>query len=144
MFSGARPGVQKVCIVLTNEQRPSKRYSDDVKTAVEPLHQAGVRVIAIGVTSLADWRQLRVLTRDPKDVIRSRSCDSLVAKVSHLFRRTCYKAGKHLIRNRLHRILTDCRKVIFTTNAMVNICLVKSSANEKDILFFVNISEGLS
>ncbi|XP_073236997.1 collagen alpha-3(VI) chain-like [Porites lutea] len=90
---GVRPGVQKVCIVLTNEQRPGKKYSDDVKTAVEPLHQAGVRVIAIGVTSLADWRQLRVLTRDPKDVIRSRSCDSLVAKVSHLFRRTCYKAA---------------------------------------------------
>ena len=115
MFSGARPGVQKVCIVLTNEQRPSTRHSDDVKTAVEPLHQAGVRVIAIGVTSLADWRQLRLLTRDPKDVIRSRSCDSLVAKVSHLFRRTCYKAGKHLICNRLHRILTDCRKATITT-----------------------------
>ena len=143
MFLGARPGVQKVCIVLTNEQRPSTRYSEDVKTAVEPLHQAGVRVIAIGVTSLADWRQLRVLTKDPKDVIMFRSCDSLVAKVSHLFRRTCYKAGTHLIRNRLHRILTDCRKAIITTNAMENMCLVKSSTSEKDILFIVHMSQGL-
>ena len=96
-LSGGRPGVQKVCIVLTNERK--KADSEDSKAleeAVEPLHQAGVRVIAIGVTSAADWRQLRALTEDPKDIIRSNSCDSLVAKVSYLFKRVCYGAGKNM------------------------------------------------
>ena len=96
LLPGARPGVQEVCILITNEKRVAVKNSKALKEAVEPLHRAGVRVIVIGVTSSADWKQLRALTKDRKDIIRSRSCDSLVDKVSYLFKRVCYGAGRKL------------------------------------------------
>lgn len=91
---GARPGVQKVCIVLTNVKQPAVEDAEALKDAVRPLHLAGVRVIAIGVTSSVDWNELRSITEDAKDVIVSRSCDNLVTKVSYLFKRVCLDAGK--------------------------------------------------
>lgn len=96
LLLGARRGVQKVCIVLTNEKKAAYKESKALKKAAEPLHQAGVRVIAIGVTSSADGNKLRALTEGPKDVIKSHSCDSLQAKFSYLFKRICYGVGKRV------------------------------------------------
>lgn len=91
---GARPGVQKVIIVLTNRKKSAEEEAEALKDAVRPLHLAGVRVIAIGVTSSVDWDELRSITEDAKDVIVSHSCDNLVNKVSYLFKRICLDAGK--------------------------------------------------
>ena len=91
---GARPGVQKVCIVLTNRKQAPAEDAEVLKDAARSLHHAEVRVIAIGVTSSVDWRSLRSITEDVKDVIVSHSCDSLVTKVSYLFKRICLDAGK--------------------------------------------------
>ncbi|KAL9966798.1 hypothetical protein ACROYT_G024919 [Oculina patagonica] len=90
---GARPGVQKVAIVLTNGKQPAEENIEALKDAVSPLHRAGARVIAIGVTSSVDWNELRSITEDAKDVIVSRSCDNLVDKVSYLFKRICLDAA---------------------------------------------------
>lgn len=95
--NGARPGVQKVGIVLTNGKHPAVEDLEDLedlKDVVRPLHQAGVHVIPIGVTSSVDWKKLRSLTVDDKDVIVSHSCDSLSNKINYLFRRICLEAGK--------------------------------------------------
>lgn len=91
---GARPGVQKLCIVLTNKQQALKEDTEVLRNAARPLQRTGVRVIAIGVTSSVDWKALRSITEDAKDVIVSHSCDSLVTKVSYLFKRVCVDAGK--------------------------------------------------
>ncbi|CAH3124523.1 unnamed protein product [Pocillopora meandrina] len=91
--NGARPGVQKVGIVLTNGKHPAVEELEDLKDAVRPLHQAGVHVIPIGVTSSVDWKKLRSLTVDDKDVIVSHSCDSLSNKINYLFRRICFEAA---------------------------------------------------
>ena len=91
---GSRPGVQKLCIVLTNKKQTFAEDTKVLKDAVGPLQRAGVRVIAIGVTSSVDWKALRTITEDVKDVIVSYSCDSLVTKVSYLFKRVCVDAGK--------------------------------------------------
>lgn len=91
---GARPGVRKVAIVLTKGKQPAAEDAEALKDAVRPLHRAGVRVIAIGVTSSVDWNELRSITEDAKDVIVSHSCDNLVDKVSYLFKRICLDAGK--------------------------------------------------
>ena len=91
---GARPGVQKLCIVLTNKKQNVAEDSEVLKDAARPLQRKGVRVIAIGVTSSVDWKALRSITEDAKDVIVSHSCDSLVTKVSYLFKRVCVDAGK--------------------------------------------------
>jgi len=92
---GARPGVQKLCIVLTNKKQAVAEDTEVLKDAARPLQRAGVRVIAIGVTSSVDWKALRSITEDAKDVIVSHLCDSLVTKVSYLFKRVCVDAGKH-------------------------------------------------
>ena len=91
---GARPGVQKLCIVLTNKKQAVAEDTELLKDAAIPLQRAGVRVIAIGVTSKVDWKALRSITEDAKDVIVSHSCDSLVTKVNYLFKRVCIDAGK--------------------------------------------------
>ena len=91
---GSRPGVQKLCIVLTNKKQAFAEDTKVLKDAAGPLQRAGVRVIAIGVTSSVDWKALRAITEDVKDVIVSHSCDSLVTKVSYLFKRVCVDAGK--------------------------------------------------
>ena len=83
-----------MCIVLSNVKKSSYRDSKVLKQAAEPLHKAGVRVIAIGATSSAGRNQLRALTEHPADVIRSSSCDGLESKFSFLFQRICYGAGK--------------------------------------------------
>ena len=91
---GARSGVQKLCIVLTNKKQAVGEDTEVLKDAARPLQRAGVRMIAIGVTSSVDWKALRSITEDVKDVIVSYSCDSLVTKVSYLFKRVCVDAGK--------------------------------------------------
>ena len=83
-----------MCIVLSNARKSSYRESRLLKEAAAPLHNAGIRVIAIGETPLADGNQLRSLTVHPADVIRSSSCDGLEAIFSFLFKRICYGAGK--------------------------------------------------
>ena len=90
---GARPGLQKVCIVLTNGKHTVTEDIDDLKDAVRPLHQEGVRVIPMGVTSSVDWKKLRSIAEDAKDVIVSHSCDKLANKISYLFKRICLEAG---------------------------------------------------
>lgn len=92
---GSRPGVQKLCIILTNKKQAFADGTKVLKDAAAPLQRAGVRVIAIGVTSSVDWKALRSITEDAKDVIVSPSCDSLVTKVSYLFKRVCVDAGKY-------------------------------------------------
>lgn len=91
---GTRPGVQKLCIVLTNKKQALTEDTEVLRNAAIPLQRAGVRVIAIGVTSSVDWKALRSITEDTKDVIVSHSCNSLVTKVSYLFKRVCVDAGK--------------------------------------------------
>ena len=91
---GARPGIQKVCILLTNVKQTAAEDTEALKDAVRPLQREGIRVIAIGVTSSVDWKALRSITEDAKDVIVSHSCDSLVTKVSYLFKRVCVDTGK--------------------------------------------------
>lgn len=90
---GARPGVQKVSIVITNGKHSTVEDLEDLKDAARPLHQTGVHVIPIGVTSSVDWEKLRSLTVDDEDVIVSHSCDSLSNKISYLFRRICLEAA---------------------------------------------------
>lgn len=97
-----------MCIVLTNEKKAGYKSSKVLRKAAEPLHQAGVRVIAIGVTSSAGGNQLRALTEDPKDVIRSSSCDSLEARLSYLFKRLCYGAGEKVYLITLSLPLPEC------------------------------------
>ena len=92
---GSRPGIQKVCVVLTCGKQTAADDAETLKVSAEVLHQANIRVIGIGVGSMVDWANLRSITVDNNDIIISSSFDNLFAKVNHLLKRLCLNPGKN-------------------------------------------------
>lgn len=117
--------------MLSNAKKSSYRQSRLLKEAAAPLHKAGIRVIAIGETPLADGNQLRSLTVHPADVIRSSSCDGLEATFSFLFKRICYGAGKSW----LNSCIPSTRLEVRASGLVVDHFISNSHSYNTEIIF---------
>ena len=64
---GARPGVKKVLVVITDKKSVSS--AEQVKRATTTLDNNNIRVIPVGIGGAVDSNELRIVSSDERDVI---------------------------------------------------------------------------
>ena len=87
--SGARAGVPKVMIVLTDGRQSNDYDAIPVQQAVVPLRQLSVRVHAVAIGSQVNRVQLRKLVVKEEDIFSIKDFDNLVNKSRQLATKTC-------------------------------------------------------
>lgn len=91
--SGARAGVAKVLVLLTDGQQSRAPDGVDLQKAAMPLLSAGVRVFAVGIGTEIDESELQLIADKSDDVIVVPSFDGLAARVRQLSVATCQSSG---------------------------------------------------
>ena len=87
--SGARSGVPKVMIILTDGRQSQDPDAKPLKEAVLPLRQSSVQIHAVAIGSQVDRSELRKLVQRDEDIFSIKDFDTLVNKSLQLARRTC-------------------------------------------------------
>ena len=91
--SGARAGVAKVIIVLTDGRQSKAPDGLDLQKAAAPLLSAGVRIFAVGIGNEVDENELQLIVENGDDVIVVPSYDGLATRVRQLSIATCDSSG---------------------------------------------------
>ena len=81
MFSianGARPGVNKIVIVLTDGSQTNDKDAEDPVQVAKELRDAGFKVIAIGIGSGVNNTELAGITGDKENVYSAATFDELI------------------------------------------------------------------
>lgn len=92
--SGARAGVAKVVVLLTDGRQSRDPDGVDLQKAAEPILSAGVRVFAVGIGSEVNENELQLIVDKKDDVIVVPSYDGLATRVRQLSIATCESSGK--------------------------------------------------
>ena len=104
--SGARAGVPKVMIILTDGRQSNDLDVVPIQDAVQPLHQLSVQIHAVAIGNQVNRVELRKLVGKEEDIFSIKDFDNLVNKSRHLATRTCGMItrpppGKHRLQNSL-------------------------------------------
>ena len=92
--SGARPGIPKVAVLLTDLVTDIGEY-DTLRKAVMPHKREGVEVIAVGIGPQVDLQELRVLVGSEEYVLGAESFKRLGDLAGNLTLLACQAAGKY-------------------------------------------------
>ena len=93
IFPNARAGVPKLVLLITDGTQTQVDDAKGLKEASEPLRQAGVRVLALGIGSNVDRDELRLVTETDDDVVMATDFEVLLLKIGNLTSRACELAG---------------------------------------------------
>ena len=93
VFPYARPGVHQIAMVITDGVQTQGADTKDLREASAPLRDAGVKILAIGIGSSIDKKELRLLVEKDEDVLFAKSFDDLILKLNSLIKKTCSLAG---------------------------------------------------
>ena len=106
---GARPGVAKVMIILTDGKQTVTNDSKTLDVAVRPLLEKNVTVFAVGVGRAIDLMELLLLVGGNEDnLFRAENFDKLAQDSIKLASQTCKKIKP--ARGKIARFSNDFRK----------------------------------
>lgn len=91
---GARAGIAKVVIVLTDGRQSRPPDGVELHKAVAPLLSAGIRVFAVGIGKEIDEDELLLIVDKKEDAILVPSYDGLAVHARQLSIATCESSGK--------------------------------------------------
>ena len=95
MFWSARVGVPRIAFVVSSgKQSPGSKA---LSVASEPLREAHIKVVAVGVGREAHLEELRAIVNNDEDVLRADSYDQLILDRKNMSRKLCLAAGKYLL-----------------------------------------------
>lgn len=86
---GARPGVPKVMIILTDGRQSHDYDVIPLQEAVVPLHRLSVQVHAVAIGSQVNRVELRKLVQKEEDIFSIKDFTNLVDKSRQLASKTC-------------------------------------------------------
>ena len=81
-------------MVITDGKQTQMDDTKDLREVSKPLRKAGVRVLALGVGSGVDEKELRLIVERDGDVLRAKSFTEVISRVGALIESTCNLAGK--------------------------------------------------
>ena len=93
VFPYARPGVHQIAMVITDGVQTQEADTKDLREASASLRDAGVKILAIGIGSSTDKKELRLMVEKDEDVLLAKSFDDLILKLNSLIKKTCSLAG---------------------------------------------------
>ena len=106
---GARPGVAKVMIILTDGKQTVTNDSKTLDVAVRPLLEKNVTVFAVGVGKAIDLMELLLLVGGNEDnLFRAENFDKLAQDSIKLASQTCKKIKPP--KGKIERFSNDFRK----------------------------------
>lgn len=91
-----RRTVPKILILLASENQTLVPKVLNLKDAANPLHEANIRVLAVGMGPGFEETDLRAVTRTAKDVFLAPSFEDLLSLSSSISKVTCEAASKLL------------------------------------------------
>ena len=91
-----RRGVPKILILLTNGKQTIAADSLSLEDAARPLHEANVRILAVGMGQNVDEKELSSVVLKDEDVFLAPSFDDLVSLSGSVSKITCEAASKYL------------------------------------------------
>lgn len=92
VFRSARVGVPSIAFVVSSgKQSPG---SKPLSVASEPLREAHIKVVVLGVGREANLQELRSIVNNDEDVLRAESYDQLILDRKNMSRKLCLAAGK--------------------------------------------------
>lgn len=83
---GARPTISKFMVLLTDGASENSRL---VAEEASKLKKTGVYVVAVGIGTSVNRRELKTIASSPDDVINVRSFNSLMERVTEIRERVC-------------------------------------------------------
>ena len=95
IFPESREGVTKIAILITDGTQTEAPDAIGLREASEPLRQAGVRVIAVGVGTNVDEDELRLVTESDEDVVVAADFEDLLLKLDNLTSKACQLASEY-------------------------------------------------
>ena len=95
IFAQRRSGVPKIAMLITDGAQTKVADAKGLKEASEPLRQAGVRVLAVGIGWAVTKEELRLVTESDEDVVLVANFINLQLKLSNLISQVCRLAGEH-------------------------------------------------
>lgn len=87
--NGARAGVPKVIIILTDGRQSHESNALPIQEAVVPLRQLSVKIHAVALGNQVNRLELRKLVAKDEDIFNIRDFDNLVNKSRQLATKTC-------------------------------------------------------
>ena len=81
--------VAKILVVITDGKQTRGRGSIPASQAIQPFHDSGLDVFAIGVGPGVDTEEIRGLVRDPQNALFPESYTALNSSVADFVRRFC-------------------------------------------------------
>ena len=94
--SGARAGVAKMVIVLTDGRQTKAPDGVDIQKVVAPLLSAGIRIFAVGIGNDVDEVELQLIVDKKEDAILVQSYNRLAVHARQLSIATCESSGKYV------------------------------------------------
>ena len=100
----ARRGVQRIAVLVTDGRQTSASDALSLERAAEPLKQAGVHVIAVGVGGNVDKGKLRAIVTKNEDIVLATSFNQLLNMVGSLVQHACEGKTAKSIHRHPHEI----------------------------------------
>jgi len=89
VLADSRPGFPKAVIIMTDGRQTKDPDYTPLDKAAEPLHQAGARVLVVGIGQLISGLELKLMVKDESDVLNITSFDDLVNAASVVAIKSC-------------------------------------------------------
>lgn len=89
-----RAGIPQIAFVVTNGKYATEGGVKALDVASTQLRRAGVKVIALGVGTKVDPKELSVMVDDEERILRANSYDELTLNRKNVSRKICQEAGK--------------------------------------------------
>ena len=89
-----RTGIPQIAFVVTNGKHASGEDEKALDVASRQLRGTGVKVIALGVGTEVDSKELRLMADDEERILRANSYDELILEKKNVSRKICQEAGK--------------------------------------------------
>lgn len=89
-----RTGIPQIAFVVTNGKHAPKEGVKALDVASTQLRRTGVKVIALGVGTKVDSKELSLMVDDQERVLRANSYDELILDRKNVSHKICQEAGK--------------------------------------------------
>lgn len=94
VFPYGRVGIPQIAFIVTTSKQPSGEDLKALDVASNPLRNAGVKVMAIGVGTEVDPNELQLMVDKEEHLLLADSYDELILDRKNVSRRICEEAGK--------------------------------------------------
>ncbi|XP_028390950.1 uncharacterized protein LOC114515803 isoform X5 [Dendronephthya gigantea] len=133
---GARVGMPKMLIIMTDGQQTSAPDAIELSDAVAPLASIGIHIVSIGIGHEVDEYELMAISESRKNIYHVKTFDTLFDTVTVVGQSLCQKAQKDCKRHADIVLLVDSSASMRGGNYLKQKTLLKAIGREFDVSMY--------